>query len=85
MLLLLLLRGCCRQILGEDLDFDGLLKFCVELSGKMDLPSLLRDAELLCRYAGEAGAACVAGLPVLAPRAHAAAVAAPAPAAAGQA
>lgn len=42
-----------------------MLKFCVELSGKLDLPALLRDAELLCNYAGEAGRECVAGLPVL--------------------
>lgn len=45
---------------------------CVELSGRLDLPALLRDAELLCSYAGQAGAECVAGLPVL-PH-HAAAV-----------
>ncbi len=51
--------------MSEDMDFDGLLKFCVELSGKLDLGALLRDAELLCNYAGQAGLECVAGLPVL--------------------
>jgi hypothetical protein len=51
--------------MGEEMDFDGLLKFCVELSGKLDLDGLLRDAELLCNYAGQAGCECVAGLPVL--------------------
>lgn len=56
----------CREIMGESLDFDGLLKFCVELSGKLDLAALLRDSEVLCKYAGEAGGECVAGLPVLA-------------------
>lgn len=45
---------------SESWDFDGLLKFCVELSGKLQLQPLLRDAELLASYAGEAGREAVA-------------------------
>lgn len=39
-----------------------MLKFCVELSGKLKLEPLLRDAELLASYAGEAGREIIAGL-----------------------
>jgi hypothetical protein len=45
------------------LDFDTLLRFCIELSGRLDLEQLLRLAEALCRYAGEAGRECLQGLP----------------------
>jgi hypothetical protein len=44
------------------LDFDRLLRFCIELSGRLDLEQLLRLAEALCKYAGEAGEDCLAGL-----------------------
>lgn len=42
------------------LDFDGMLKLCVELSGRLKLEPLLRDAELLAAYAGAAGRELVA-------------------------
>jgi hypothetical protein len=44
-----------RQILSSDWAFDDMLRFCVELSGKLKLEPLLRDAELLASYAGPAG------------------------------
>lgn len=47
------------------MDFDGLLKFCIQLSGRLDLNHLLRVAEELCCVAGEAGRECMAGLPPL--------------------
>ena len=53
-----------RRILNDpSLDFDGLLKLCVELSGRIDLEATLRDALLLCKFAGDAGVECLAGLP----------------------
>lgn len=52
-----------RSIMEQDLDFDSLLKFCINLSGHIDLDAILRDAEILCEYAGQAGRECVAGLP----------------------
>ncbi|XVE71486.1 hypothetical protein DITRI_Ditri10aG0154200 [Diplodiscus trichospermus] len=47
------------KIIGEKMDFDTLLKFINELSGKIDLDAILRDAEALCIFAGENGAACI--------------------------
>lgn len=44
-----------RTILSENWDFDGMLKFCVELSGRLRLEPLLRDADLLASYAAGAG------------------------------
>lgn len=41
------------------MDFDTLLKFINELSGRIDLDAILRDAEALCICAGETGAACI--------------------------
>lgn len=52
-----------RAIIEGDMEFDTLLKFCVELSGKLDMDQLLRLSEALCLYAGEAGNDCFAGLP----------------------
>jgi TBC1 domain family member 15 len=52
-----------RAIMERDLDFDGLLKFCIELSGRLDLEAMLALAERLFEYAGEAGADIMAGLP----------------------
>lgn len=46
-----------NKIIGEEMDFDTLLKFINELSGHIDLDSTLRDAEALCICAGENGAA----------------------------
>ncbi|XXG52174.1 hypothetical protein AAC387_Pa03g0553 [Persea americana] len=48
-----------KKIMGEQMDFDTLLKFINELSGHLDLDSALRDAEALCICAGENGAACI--------------------------
>ncbi|XP_039051378.1 TBC1 domain family member 17-like isoform X2 [Hibiscus syriacus] len=47
------------KIIGEQMDFDTLLKFINELSGQIDLDATLRDAEALCICAGENGAACI--------------------------
>ncbi|XVE98364.1 hypothetical protein REPUB_Repub03eG0100000 [Reevesia pubescens] len=47
------------KIMGEEMDFDTLLKFINELSGQIDLDAILRDAEALCICAGENGAACI--------------------------
>lgn len=52
-----------RRILSDtSLDFDGLLKLCVCLAGRIDLEATLRDALLLCQFAGEAGQECCAAL-----------------------
>ncbi|MEW5299530.1 MAG: hypothetical protein WDW36_002538 [Sanguina aurantia] len=42
--------------------FDGLLRFCIELSGHLDLDQLLRLAEALCALAGQAGTECLEGV-----------------------
>lgn len=47
------------KIMGEQMDFDTLLKFINELSGHIDLDAILRDAEALCICAGETGAASI--------------------------
>ncbi|XP_073151107.1 uncharacterized protein [Henckelia pumila] len=47
------------KIMGENMDFDTLLKFINELSEHIDLDATLRDAEALCIYAGENGAASI--------------------------
>ncbi|KAK9073809.1 hypothetical protein SSX86_006403 [Deinandra increscens subsp. villosa] len=47
------------KIMGEQMDFDTLLKFINELSGQIDLDPVLREAEALCVYAGENGAASI--------------------------
>eukprot|EP00775_Hariotina_reticulata_P010560 gene10560-10720_t len=52
-----------RALLADpDLDFDGLLRFCVGLAGHLDLQGMLRLAEALVVIAGDVGAECVAGL-----------------------
>ncbi|KAF5955655.1 hypothetical protein HYC85_008511 [Camellia sinensis] len=48
-----------NKIMGEQMDFDNLLKFINELSGHIDLDSILRDVEALCICAGENRAACI--------------------------
>ncbi|XP_017242711.1 uncharacterized protein LOC108214951 isoform X2 [Daucus carota subsp. sativus] len=48
-----------EKIMGEQMDFDTLLKFINELSGQIDLDGILRDAEALCICAGENGAASI--------------------------
>ncbi|XP_020227981.1 TBC1 domain family member 17 isoform X2 [Cajanus cajan] len=45
------------KIMGEEMDFDTLLKFINELSGHIELDATLRDAEALSICAGEDGAA----------------------------
>ncbi|TYH60496.1 hypothetical protein ES332_D08G297000v1 [Gossypium tomentosum] len=47
------------KIIGEQMDFDTLLRFINELSGRIDLDATLRDAEALCIFAGEKGADCI--------------------------
>lgn len=54
-----ILKRYRNKIMGEQMDFDTLLKFINELSGHIDLDSILRDAEALCICAGENGAACI--------------------------
>jgi len=54
-----ILKRYRNKIMGEQMDFDPLLKFINELSGRIDLDSILRDAEALCICAGENGAACI--------------------------
>ncbi|KAM7268402.1 hypothetical protein ACFE04_010568 [Oxalis oulophora] len=52
-----ILKRWRSKIIGEQMDFDALLQFINQLSGNIDLDSTLRDAEALCVYAGEEGAA----------------------------
>ncbi|KAG7984475.1 hypothetical protein I3843_04G162900 [Carya illinoinensis] len=54
-----ILKRYRNKIMGEQMDFDTLLKFINELSGHIDLDSILRDAEALCICAGENGAASI--------------------------
>ncbi|KAG6551031.1 hypothetical protein Mapa_007264 [Marchantia paleacea] len=54
-----LLKRHRRRIMDEQMEFDTLLKFINELSGHINLESTLRDAEALCLFAGERGAACI--------------------------
>lgn len=48
-----------RNIMDAQMEFDVVLKFVNDLSGKIDLESTLRDAEALCTFAGDAGVACM--------------------------
>jgi len=50
-----------RAIMDSNLEFDGLLKFCVELSGNIDLKATLRLAALLRLYIGPAERDCLGG------------------------
>ncbi|KAG8372698.1 hypothetical protein BUALT_Bualt12G0093800 [Buddleja alternifolia] len=54
-----ILKRYRSKIMGEQMDFDTLLKFINELSGQIDLDAILRDAEALCICAGENGAASI--------------------------
>ncbi|XP_068641646.1 uncharacterized protein [Aristolochia californica] len=54
-----ILKRYRKKIIGEQMDFDTLLKFINELSGSIELDGTLRDAEALCICAGENGAACI--------------------------
>jgi hypothetical protein len=47
------------RIIGEEMDFDTLLKFINELSGQINLDRAIQDAEALCTIAGDEGAACI--------------------------
>ena len=51
-----------RAIMGSCQDFDDLLKFCVELSGRIPMITVLQDADALCKWAGDAGQVCVSEL-----------------------
>ncbi|CAA7406959.1 unnamed protein product [Spirodela intermedia] len=54
-----ILKRYRQKIMGEEMDFDTLLKFINELSGRIRLGDILRDAEALCVCAGENGDACI--------------------------
>ncbi|KAK6941686.1 Rab-GTPase-TBC domain [Dillenia turbinata] len=54
-----ILKRYRHKIMGEQMDFDTLLKFINELSGHIDLDATLRDAEALCICAGENGTSCI--------------------------
>ncbi|KAJ8559902.1 hypothetical protein K7X08_003960 [Anisodus acutangulus] len=54
-----ILRRYHSKIIGEEMDFDTLLKFINELSGHINLNATLREAEALCICAGENGEACI--------------------------
>ncbi|KAK9269360.1 hypothetical protein L1049_001131 [Liquidambar formosana] len=54
-----ILKRYRNKIMGEQMDFDTLLKFINELSGHIDLDAILKDAEALCICAGENGAASI--------------------------
>ncbi|ONK78949.1 uncharacterized protein A4U43_C01F1330 [Asparagus officinalis] len=54
-----ILKKYRQRIVGEQMDFDTLLKFINELSGGINLDDIIRDAEALCNCAGEQGAACI--------------------------
>nr|XP_010323291.1 GTPase-activating protein gyp7 [Solanum lycopersicum] len=54
-----ILRRHRSKIIGEEMDFDTLLKFINELSGHINLDATLREAEALCICAGENGEACI--------------------------
>ncbi|XP_010911930.1 uncharacterized protein [Elaeis guineensis] len=54
-----ILKRYRKKIMGEQMDFDTLLKFINELSGHIDLDGTIRDAEALCACAGENGTACI--------------------------
>ncbi|KAL9260043.1 TBC1 domain family member 15-like protein [Drosera capensis] len=54
-----ILKRYRRKIMGEQMDFDTLLKFINELSGHINLNATLKDAEALCICAGEKGEACI--------------------------
>ncbi|KAF5725840.1 RabGAP/TBC domain-containing protein isoform 2 [Tripterygium wilfordii] len=54
-----ILKRYRNKIMGEQMDFDTLLKFINELSFQIDLDAILKDAEALCLCAGEHGAACI--------------------------
>ena len=48
-----------RAIMDADLDFDGILRYCIQLSGRLDMHQVLRCAEKLCILAGHAGQECL--------------------------
>uniref|UniRef100_A0A0D9VK31 TBC1 domain family member 15 n=1 Tax=Leersia perrieri TaxID=77586 RepID=A0A0D9VK31_9ORYZ len=54
-----ILKRYRSRIIGEQMDFDTLLKFINELSGEINLDRALKDAEALCGVAGDNGAACI--------------------------
>ncbi|KAJ7956730.1 RabGAP/TBC domain-containing protein [Quillaja saponaria] len=54
-----ILKRYRHKIMGEQMDFDTLLKFLNELNGHIDLDAILRDGEALCICAGENGATCI--------------------------
>ncbi|KAJ1700347.1 hypothetical protein LUZ63_000126 [Rhynchospora breviuscula] len=54
-----ILKRYRKKIIDERMDFDTLLKFINELSGRINLEQSLRDAEALCAIGGENAAALI--------------------------
>ncbi|XP_058115588.1 uncharacterized protein LOC131258346 isoform X2 [Magnolia sinica] len=54
-----ILKRYRQKIMGDQMDFDTLLKFINGLSGHIDLNGAIRDGEALCICAGENGSACI--------------------------
>lgn len=54
-----ILKNHREKIMGEEMDFDTLLKFINGLNGQIDLDAVISNAESLCISAGEHGAACI--------------------------
>lgn len=50
----------CACTAQADLDFDGVLRYCIQLAGQLDLQQVLRCGEKLCLLAGQAGRDCLA-------------------------
>lgn len=50
-------------------DMDTMMRWCISMSGQIDLDHTLRLADTLCVLAGRAGEECTAGLPVACQRA----------------
>ena len=48
-----------HAIMDADLDFDGILRYCIQLSGNLDMHQVLRCGEKLCLLAGRAGQECL--------------------------
>ncbi|XP_062222237.1 uncharacterized protein LOC133921402 [Phragmites australis] len=54
-----ILKRYRQRIIGEQMDFDTVLKFINELSDQINLDRAIQDAEALCTVIGDNGAACI--------------------------
>ncbi len=54
-----------KAIMTQVHDFDAMLKFCIQLSGKLELPPLLRLAQALATYVGTAADDLLTNLPAV--------------------